>query len=427
MKRNKIIVMSADALVAEDMSYLQTLPNFRKYLSGGAAIHHVRSVYPTITYPCHTTMATGCYPDRHGIPGNLKSPYRFTKNPIPWIWEHEFVKVPDIFDAAKAAGLTTSAVFWPCTGKHPNIDWLIDEYWTQNPSQTLTEAFLEMGMQEELIPIVEKNRHLMVERVHPACDNFIVACAADIIRAYKPDLLMLHPANIDGVRHQSGLFGEHIQQSLEDTDRWIGELMQAAEDAGVADQTSFVLTSDHGQMDIKRVINLNVFLRDAGLIRNETDWDAWSQSGGMSACIYLKNKDDMEIHEKTRRLLEHMCEEGIYGISRVYSSLEAKEEEHYAGDFSFVIETDGYTAFGDAMLRPVVTANNNEDYRKGRATHGYLPSKGPAPVFYAKGPAFKDGVSVPCGKLVDIAPTIARSLEVEMLNTDGSPVLAILS
>ena len=419
--------MSADALVAEDMEYLKTLPNFKKYLAGGAAIERVRSIYPTITYPCHTTMSTGCYPDRHGIPGNLKSPYRYTQTPIPWIWEHDAVKVPDIFDAAKANGLTNAAVFWPCTGNHPNIDWLIDEYWTQTPIQTLAEAFTEMGMQPELIPIVEKNSHLMVERTHPMCDNFIVSCAADIIRCHKPDLMMLHPANIDGSRHQSGLFGKHIASSMEDTDRWIGELMQAAEDAGVLDETSFVLTSDHGQMDIKRVINLNVFLRDAGLIRSESDWDVWIQSGGMSACVYLRDKTDRGIYEKTRTLLEQMCEEGIYGIGRVFTADEAREEEHYAGDFSFVLEADGYTAFGDAIVRPVVTANNNEDYRKGRATHGYLPAKGPMPVFYAKGPAFRDGVVLSRGKLVDEAPTIARALNIEMENTDGEPVFSILN
>ena len=427
MAKRKIIVMSADALVAEDMAYLKTLPNFKKYLAGGSAIEHVCSIYPTITYPCHTTMATGCYPDRHGIPGNLKSPYLYTQNPIPWLWEHDNVKVPDIFDSAKAAGLTTAAVFWPCTGNHPNIDWLIDEYWTQHPTQTLAEAFLDMGMQEDLVPIVEKNQHMMVERVHPQCDNFIVACAADIIRKYQPDLMMLHPANIDGVRHHSGLFGKHVAAGIEDTDRWIGELMQAAEEAGIAEDTSFVLTSDHGQMDIKRVINLNVFLRDAGLIRDHNDWDAWCQSGGMSACIYLRDKDDSLIYEKTRNLLEHMCEEGIYGISRVYSAEEAREEEHYAGDFSFVVETDGYTAFGDNFLRPAVTANNNEDYRKGHATHGYLPSKGPTPVFYAKGPAFRDGVTLEKGRLVDEAPTIAKALGFNMEDTDGSPVMAILN
>lgn len=68
----KLIVMSADALVWEDMEYLSSLPNFQKYLAGGAGIRQVRFVYPTITYPCHATMSTGVYPDKHGVTGNLE-------------------------------------------------------------------------------------------------------------------------------------------------------------------------------------------------------------------------------------------------------------------------------------------------------------------------------------------------------------------
>ena len=432
MAKEKMIVLSADALVHEDMEALSGMPNFQKVLAGGACIRRVKSIYPTITYPCHTTMATGCYPDRHGIPGNLKSPYSYIKSPVPWIWEHEYVKVPDIFDAAKKAGLTTAAVFWPCTGKHPSIDWLIDEYWTQYPGQTLAEAFAEMGAGPELIPIIEKNAPLMQERKHPYCDDFMLACACDMIRAFDPDLILIHPANIDGARHGGGVFGAHIRKTLEDTDRWIGDLMRAEEEIGNLGNVNFVLTSDHGQMDIKRVIHINVLLADAGLIRprengEDPDWDAWCQSGGMSACVYLKDPDDRALWEKTYALLNHLCEEGVYGISRVYTAEEAVREEHYGGDFSFVLETDNYTSFGDRYVRPLVTGADNGDYRKGRATHGYLPSKGPNPVFYCKGPAFRSGAVVEEGRLVDEAPTIARAMGIEMPGTDGSPVGELLN
>lgn len=427
----RIIVLSADALVHDDMETLEQMPNFRKYLSGGSCIKQVKSIYPTITYPCHTTMATGVYPDRHGIVGNLKSPYRYIKSPIPWTWEHEYVKVPDLFDAAKKAGLTTAAVFWPVTGNHPSIDYLIDEYWTQKKDETYTEAFHRMGTKPELFPIIERHASVLVERKHPMCDNFIVSCAADIIREFKPHLMMLHPANIDGYRHGNGLFGSHIRKGLEETDRYIGELMAAAEDAGVAEETSFVLTSDHGQLDIKRVININVYLADAGLIRPregaDPEWDAWCQSGGMSACVYLKNREDKAVYEKVYSLLRDMCAEGIYGISRVYTAEEAEKEERFAGDFSFVLETDGYTSFGDKYIRPVVSNINKTDYRSGAATHGYLPSKGPCPVFYANGPLFRKGVVIETGKLVDEAPTLAKALGIEMPGTDGEAVTELLA
>ena len=71
-RKRKLIVFSADAMVWEDVEYFKTLPNYKKYLAGGCMIEKVESVYPTITYPCHTTMATGVWPDKHKVPGNYQ-------------------------------------------------------------------------------------------------------------------------------------------------------------------------------------------------------------------------------------------------------------------------------------------------------------------------------------------------------------------
>ena len=131
-KKQKLIVLSADAMVYEDLAYLETLPNFRKYLSGGCRIEKVRSIYPTITYACHATMASGVYPDKHGLSGNLNFvPGNLTP---PWHWFYDELHFKEnIFKSAKEAGYSTAAVYWPSTGGNPYIDYLIDEYWTQGP------------------------------------------------------------------------------------------------------------------------------------------------------------------------------------------------------------------------------------------------------------------------------------------------------
>ena len=70
MLKQKLIVISMDALIAEDIDYLKDKPNFRWMLENGSWVEQVRSIYPTLTYPCHTTMASGCYPAKHGIVNN---------------------------------------------------------------------------------------------------------------------------------------------------------------------------------------------------------------------------------------------------------------------------------------------------------------------------------------------------------------------
>ena len=47
-------------------------------------------------------------------------------------------------------------------------------------------------------------------RSHPATDDFLINCSCDIIKRYKPDLLMIHPANIDSYRHRSGVYSELV-------------------------------------------------------------------------------------------------------------------------------------------------------------------------------------------------------------------------
>ena len=37
-KKRRILVFSVDALVSEDIEYLKTCPNFKKYLGGGARV-----------------------------------------------------------------------------------------------------------------------------------------------------------------------------------------------------------------------------------------------------------------------------------------------------------------------------------------------------------------------------------------------------
>ena len=128
MGRKKLVVISLDSLVYEDLEYLKNKPTFRMLLEGGSMVKRVKSVYPSITYVCHTTMATGCYPDKHGIVNNNYIVYEADP---PWIFDHSRVKCADILDAAHAAGLTTASVGWPVSGNHKSVDFLVNECWPE--------------------------------------------------------------------------------------------------------------------------------------------------------------------------------------------------------------------------------------------------------------------------------------------------------
>ena len=239
---------------------------------------------------------------------------------------------------------------------------------------------------------------------------------------------MIHPANIDAYRHKSGVFSPLVTHGLHEIDLWLGEILKALDDAGIRDATDLFIVSDHGQMNICRTVALNALLKERGLLTVNAegkiiDYTAIACSAGMSAQIYVREPADTF---KVYSILQQMAEEGLYGFERVYTAKEARMEEGLYGDFSFVLETDGYTSFSNDYNRPLVRAADNSDYKFGRATHGYHPDKGPQPTLLACGPHIRSGVILERRSILDEAPTYARILGINLPNADGLPIDDIL-
>ena len=424
------IVISEDAMIYEDLATLKTLPAFGSIWDQAAIIKRNRSIYPTITYPCHTTMRTGCYPNRHGVINNEQT----ILTEVSSKWEHfnHIVKVPDIFDCAKKHGLTTASVFWPVTGNHPHIDWLVDEYWPQDDKTDEAECYLESGSNEETMEIVRKNIHLVRGhmRKHPWGDEFINACACDIIREHRPNLLMMHPGNVDGYRHETGVFSPKVTHGLHECDLWLSDILQALDLAGIREETNVFVVSDHGQINVQGSVQPNVLLRRAGLIDVDEngavrDYLAICKSTGASCQVWLKDPQNREVWQKTYQVLQDACQEGCYGIERVYTREEVDAQEHLSGGFSFILETNGIYSFGNNWSGSVIRNVDISDYKLAHGTHGYHPDKGAQPTLLAFGPDIRPGMVVEQAGIVDIAPTVAHSLGIDMPDTDGHAVLEL--
>ncbi len=438
--KKRILVYSVDAMVCEDVDALRNMPNFSKYLSGGCEVTGgMRTIYPSVTYPAHASMMTGCYVGKHGVLSNFS--FTTTNKDDKWLWFSDAIRVEDIFAAAKRAGYTTGAISWPVTAGNPNVDWLMAEYWMPYPGDTLRSSFARAGSSPAMLDIIERNAGLLPPGWEkggkknfmqwPQVDEFILAVAADVIRTHAPEVLFVHTGTFDSFRHAHGVFGAHLDEARANLDRYIGQLMAACEDAGVAEQTNLFLVSDHGQRDICRILHPNVLLADRGLIELDEegrvrDWQAYCSSNAMSAYVYLKDPDDEGLRRTVDRCLHELAEEGVYGIGQVFSAEEAREKEGLYGGFSFVIESDGYTSFGERAVRPLVQSFDVSDYRFGRATHGYLPDFGAQPVFVAKGPDLRENAVLPRGAVVDEAPTYAKLLGVSLPEADGRPMDSLL-
>lgn len=432
MSKQKLILISHDAMVYEDLQRLSQHPDVAYLLENGSTIKGLRTVYPSITYPVHSTIVTGAYPEKHGVWHNEIVTVGANKD-VPWNWEAKSNKCYSIFQAAKEAGLTTAAVFWPVTGNHPYVDYLIPEY-LPHGDETLAEGFRKMGSSEQVIKeIVEPNLPMVEGKLgHPYVDEFIIQCACDIVRKYNPDVILIHPAAVDNCRHKNGVFSEVLNDILDYSAKWTSMLMDAARSNGPLEDVNFVIMSDHGQVDLDGVMNLNAFLRDKGLITvNEageiTDYVCWMRSTGVTAQFFLKNPDNEEDYARSLAALREMQAMPELGIKHVYTTRQIKDMEHLDGPFSFVIEGTGPIAYGNSWTGKLKQEFDLSDFRTGLATHGHHPDMGPQPIFVACGPAFKKGETVDRSKMVNIGPTLCKALGIGALkDADGTPVEEIL-
>ncbi len=438
--KNKLVVLSMDAMVGQDLEYLSGKPNFARLMAHACRVDQVTTIYPSITYPAHVSLLTGCTAGTHGVYNNTE--LVFGPPHPPWHLLSEMIQREDIFALCKRAGLSTASVYWPVTGRNPNIDYLLNEYFfydreEQSSIDAICAAFARQGASRETLACVRENAARFPSEARTAnepltirqtFDDFITGCVCSLIAHHRPDVLFAHNCYLDTLRHRHGVFNEYVNEGLDRTDRWLGQIIDALDEAGVLEATNFVILSDHGQMNYARRLKPNVaFVRNGFILLDESgmirEWKAYAQSNGMSVSVFVKDKsDEQEVHD----FLQSLVAEGTWGFETLYTKDEVSESYGWTGDFSFVLETDGITAFSDDWHEPVAGVVDLTTPGWAKASHGYEPHKGPQPVFIATGPAFKRDAHIASCNIIDIAPTLAAALALRMDGAQGRALVELI-
>ena len=219
---SRTLVISIDALITADIPKLRALPNLGRVMKNAAYAKDILCVYPTLTYPCHTTIATGCYPDRHGIPNNERfQPLAVGR--ADWYWFRRDILVPTLIDFAKAKGLTTATITWPVMGGS-GADYNIGEIWAPREEDDPTPWFRQANS-PAAENIFEKNKHLLRWMKTPQMDEFATQCAVDIIDRHQPDFMMLHWSYLDHQRHRLGVHSEELSRAFQFLDQQMEQVL----------------------------------------------------------------------------------------------------------------------------------------------------------------------------------------------------------
>ncbi len=416
----KTLVISIDALISDDIPLLETLPNLGPLVKGAAQVRDIECIYPTLTYPCHVSIMTGCYPNKHGIVHNERLQVNVPKP--QWNWWYKDIRVKTMLDYAKAAGLSTATVTWPVMAGSA-ADYNIAEIWAPTINDDPTDICTQANS-PAVAEIFERNKGRLKWMLTPEFDNYAEHCGAEIIETFQPDLMFIHFSYVDHQRHQNGVKGEKVNEALRFVDDKIGTLVAALNRQNLLDKTNIVILGDHGQINVSHLFNLNKLFYDRGLIDVDeqgkiTGWRMYAQSCAFSAHIHLGPAMD---RNEAAAILKEIQQTYPQEIEKVWTAEEALNQWHMKGDFEFVVEAVTSVSFGKNLTGDLIESVDNSDYKFSVATHGHLPTKGDQPPFILSGPDIKMGVQIQGAKLVDEAPTIMKIYDIVMEDIDGHPL-----
>uniref|UniRef100_A0A7N6BRZ3 SMB domain-containing protein n=1 Tax=Anabas testudineus TaxID=64144 RepID=A0A7N6BRZ3_ANATE len=193
--RPPLIMLSVDGFRA---SYLKkgksVIPNIHKLRSCGTSAPYMRPVYPSKTFPNLYTLATGLYPESHGIVGNTMHDPVF------------------------------NATFSLRTREKLNHRW-----WGGQPSYWITASCMFFS---RVIPL-ERRILTMLHWLHLPDDE-------------RPYVYAVHSEQPDTFGHRLGPLSNELDNPLKEMDNIIGQLMNGLKQMNLHRCVNIIIVGDHG-------------------------------------------------------------------------------------------------------------------------------------------------------------------------------------
>lgn len=421
-----VLLISIDGLAAYALQDKAIpLPTLRRLAKLGSVAEASEVVNPAVTWPNHTSLVTGVTPDRHqvlfnGLPvrGKAGEPLRVE----PWVDKPELVKAPTVYDLAHAAGLVTAEVNWVAIHNAPTIHWAFPE------RPRLTDPVVKEMMAAGLLTEAEVAGFAKAGILWR--DDVWTEAGRHILEKHKPNLLLFHLLTTDSSQHRYGARSLGGNVALAHADTQVRRLLDAVDNLGIGSRTTVIVVSDHGFKTYTQVIHANAFLRQKGLVRDTAGsgvaCDAWVIPEGGSAMVYVTRAErKAELAASLRTELA-----SIRGVRAVFAAedfpplgLPLPSSSDRMADLVLTAE-EGY-AFDGAHRGEVVT-RVAEGATPG--AHGYINSDPDMDsVFLAAGAGIRRGARLGRVRNLDVAPTIARLLGLEMKNVQGRVLEELLA
>jgi predicted AlkP superfamily pyrophosphatase or phosphodiesterase len=420
-KKQHVILISIDGLRPD--FYLDKkwpAPIIQHMAVEGSHAQAVKGIFPSVTYPSHTTVITGNSPAKHGIYYN--APFEPEGSTGRWYWEYAGIQTPTLFSLVKQAGLKSGAVSWPVTVGAP-IDYNLPEVWSLDENEDRFAPLRKFATPTGFVEEVEAHAIGKINNTNFGNEGYFAreqkfaAAASYIFETYQPDLLAVHLIAADHFQHTDGREGYMVDRAVSAVDVAIGQIVETVERMGMMEQTTFIITGDHGFVDIHSVLSPNVWLKEAGLISAETRQEkgaafkAKFHTSGAAAFLHLNDPKDKKSVDQVNQILNDLPAK-YKKLFRVLNKEELAE-----------IGADPNAQLGLAPVEGIAMSSSvsGEVLKKGTGgTHGFYPDNSNIYTgFIAYGAGITKGTVIKEMSLVDIAPLIIKILNLPTTETEG--------
>ncbi len=287
MRAPRVIAIQFDGLRADALTEEST-PNLLAAAERGTWFQNHRSTFPTSTRVCVSSLATGVYPQEHGLPGNslfsreLGETITTGRHENLVNWQRAMggrLLLRDTFFERLGGGVIISAA-------SSGSAWL----WNAGRAAHLIHPVA--AYPDEWRDEIEK-----AGEIPPAGEPDLDRCAwaLDLALDYvipelAPPVLVVHLSEPDSTQHHQGAAGAVHRQALVGVDRLFGafrERFQAERDD--SEQTNLLLFSDHGVVATAGMIDLEAELAD--LPGRGESWHVAHSEG--AALFYAESEDTL--------------------------------------------------------------------------------------------------------------------------------------
>jgi len=361
-----LVVLSMDGFRWDYPDSFPT-PNLNRIARDGVRAKAIIPSFPTVTFPNHYTLATGLYPDHHGIVSNnfYDSTFNLTYKlgDRTTVEDGRFYGGEPIWITAEKQHIKTASFYWvgsEASGIHPT-------FWKVYDKQVTYEQRIDTVIHWLKLP--ENDR---------------------------PHLVMFYFDQPDKISHGKGPFAPETRKMVIRLDSLVGVFLDKVRKLPIGKQVNIIVTADHGMSQVTDARKI--------MIEKYINLDWCERINGGNPVYFIDPKPGF-LDSITQKLanVPHL---------KVWKKGDVPKRLHFGtnprigelvllADSSYSLGYKGYkTEEGGAHGYD----NQNSDMHA---------------IFYATGPALKKGYIAPSFENINLYPLMAFLLGIKPAGTDG--------